>query len=63
MGYRTHLVCKCHTCKRRLAVGGAKQTGRYDEAKKRGWVFLASSKLGNLIWLCPACARKHLPAD
>jgi len=59
MGFASHVVLKCHTCKRRHVNGGPKRGGSWDEAKRLGWVLMVKSTLGNFIWLCPTCSRKH----
>jgi hypothetical protein len=59
MGFRNHLVLKCHTCKRRHVSDGPKKGGSYDEAKKKGWILVVQRKLGEYVWLCPTSGRKH----
>jgi hypothetical protein len=59
MGFTKHVVLKCHTCKRRQVSGGPKKGGSWTEAERLGWVFMVKSTLGQSIWLCPTCARKH----
>jgi len=59
MGFTRHITLTCHTCKRRHVSGGPKITGSWDEAKRVGWVYMIRSTLGEYIWLCPTCARKH----
>ena len=53
MGITSRIKLGCHTCKRRHV------SGSYSEAKRVGWVMMLRSKLGNYIWLCPTCAKKH----
>lgn len=59
MGFHRHVVRKCHTCKRRHVSGGTRKGGSWEEAKQQGWVFMVKSTLGDFIWLCPTCGRKH----
>jgi hypothetical protein len=59
MGFRNHVVLKCHTCKRQHVSGGPKKGGSWEEAKRLGWIFMVKSTLGKFIWLCPTCGRKH----
>jgi hypothetical protein len=59
MGFTKGFVQKCHTCKRRHVCGGPKKGGSWEEAEGLGWVFMVNSTLGQFIWLCPTCARKH----
>jgi hypothetical protein len=67
MGFRAHVSLTCHTCKRRHVAGGPKTGGSWAEAERVGWAYLVRSTLGDAIWLCPTCARKHagtkLPVD
>jgi hypothetical protein len=59
MGFSKHIRLTCHTCKRRHVSGGPKKGGSWDEARQVGWVLMVRSTLGEFIWLCPTCARKH----
>jgi hypothetical protein len=63
MGFHRHHIVKCHTCTRRLACGGSRSLGSWDEAKRAGWKFVVQNRLGMFLWLCPTCRRKHLPAS
>jgi hypothetical protein len=59
MGFTRHTTPGCHTRKRRFVGRGHKRGGSWDEAKRLGWVLMVRSTLGQWIWLCPTCARKH----
>jgi hypothetical protein len=67
MGFRRNTNLGCHTCKRRYVGKGHKRGGSWDEAECLGWTLMIRSTLGDWIWLCPTCARKHaatkLPLD
>ncbi len=67
MGWSRNKNLGCHACKRRFVGRGHKRGGSWDEAKQAGWVLMVRSTLGEFIWLCPTCARKHgdteLPLD
>jgi hypothetical protein len=67
MGFRRNTNLGCHTCKRRYVGKGHKRGGSWDEAERLGWTLMIRSTLGDWIWLCPTCARKHaatkLPLD
>jgi len=63
MGFTNHVTLTCHTCKRRHVNGGPKKGGSRDEAKRVGWVWMVRSTLGQMIWLCPTCARKHAATE
>jgi hypothetical protein len=62
MGYHSHNILKCHTCKSRRAGGDSKRDGQTATAKRGGWAF-TKTEVGAWIWLCPACARKHQLAE
>ena len=59
MGFRQNVKLGCHTCKRRYVGKGHKRGGSWEEPKRTGWTLMIQSTLGNWIWLCPTCARKH----
>lgn len=63
MGFSQNMNVGCHTCKRRFVGGGHKRGGSWDAAKKAGWVLMIRSTLGEWIWLCPTCARKHATTE
>jgi hypothetical protein len=55
MGFKRHITLKCHTCKRRDAVGGTKKSGSW---RKDGWKMVRLENSGHYVLLCPTCARR-----
>ncbi len=63
MGFTRNMNVGCHTCKRRFVGRGHKRGGSWDEATQLGWMYMCRSTLGDKIWLCPTCARKHAATE
>jgi hypothetical protein len=61
MGHRRHHGLKCHSCKRRKALGGSKAGGNRAEGERAGWVHGWEMARDAVVWLCPPGARKRGP--
>jgi hypothetical protein len=56
MGFKKHGTLKCHTCTRKQALGGVKNSGSYRH-DMGGWK-MVELKSGSYVNLCPNCVKR-----